>query len=407
MYAFTSVSMASGPRRGVYGGKAWATWPQPVVNMAIDSSTLHSLLSMEEGPTLDFKREQYRFDKASDEDKSKLLKDILAFANTQRSRTAYILVGVGEVKGGRGKVVGVDDHLDDANLHQFVSSKTSRPVEFTYSAFVIEGKIIGVIDIPIQRRPIWAKKDYGEVKANKVYIRDGSSTRPASPDEIAAMGRHNPPMLQVEWGDASRRIVYPPDYVHRSTDLKLPDQFQTWKSGARHYDYQALARELGEDTSRYTEDSFNSVRTVAMNKPLGLRFYNNSGSVGENVKFAATLEDKRLLSFRRTPSDPDLPYLAERSSRQKGEIRFAPSGNGIELAVEAGRIRPGECIWTKPGAWLSTKKGGTLIWKGTFVADNLPEPIECLLPLQVEYEEREIQPRDLKSSFDPLPPWLP
>ena len=37
---------------------------------------------MEEGPTLDFKREQYRFDKASDEDKSELLKDILAFANT-------------------------------------------------------------------------------------------------------------------------------------------------------------------------------------------------------------------------------------------------------------------------------------------------------------------------------------
>ena len=69
---------------------------------------------MEEGPTLDFKREQYRFNGATDQDKSKLLKDILAFTNSQRYRTAYILVGVEEGKGGRSEVVGVQDHLDDA-----------------------------------------------------------------------------------------------------------------------------------------------------------------------------------------------------------------------------------------------------------------------------------------------------
>ena len=118
-----------------------------------DGEILESLLNMEEGPTLDFKKEQYRFIKASDIDKSELLKDILAFANTQRYRTAYILVGVEEVKGGHSEVVGVDEHLDDANLHQFVNYKTNRPVIFSYFPFRVEEKEIGVLDIPIQNRP--------------------------------------------------------------------------------------------------------------------------------------------------------------------------------------------------------------------------------------------------------------
>ena len=166
--------------------------------MAFDIETLESLLNMEEGTTLDFKRKQYRFNKATDEDKSELLKDILAFANTQRYRTAYILVGVEEVKGGRSEVVGVDDHLDDANLHQFVNCKTNRPVVFSYFPFQVEGKEIGVLDIPIQNRPVYTLKGFGKVDSNTVYMRDGSSTRTASPDEIAAMGRGTPPKWSID-----------------------------------------------------------------------------------------------------------------------------------------------------------------------------------------------------------------
>jgi hypothetical protein len=46
------------------------------------------LLYEEESPTLDFKREQYRFSKASDDEKSELLKDILGFANAWRRYAA-------------------------------------------------------------------------------------------------------------------------------------------------------------------------------------------------------------------------------------------------------------------------------------------------------------------------------
>ena len=96
---------------------------------------IERLLDQEEGPALDFKREQYPFEGAADDQKGELLKDILAFANSRPDTTAYILLGVDELKGGRSRVVGVGDHLDDASLHQFVNYKTNRPVELSYSPF--------------------------------------------------------------------------------------------------------------------------------------------------------------------------------------------------------------------------------------------------------------------------------
>jgi hypothetical protein len=146
-----------------------------------------SLLHEEESSSLDFKRDQYPFVGASDDDKSELLKDILAFANSWRRSTAYILIGVEEVKGGRGVVHGVSQHLADNDLQQFVNSKTNRTVTFSYAAFSFEGKQVGIITIPKQERPVFLNKDFGKLKQQVVYVRQSSSTAPASPDEIARM----------------------------------------------------------------------------------------------------------------------------------------------------------------------------------------------------------------------------
>ena len=147
----------------------------------LDSKHLEALLHEAEGTALDFKSSQYPFENATEEEKSELLKDILAFANSWRRTTAYILIGVEEVKGGRSKIVGVEKHLDDASLHQFVNGKTQRPVEFSYQAIPMGETTIGVIEIPLQERPTYLKKRYGKLKEREVFIRDGSSTRPATP----------------------------------------------------------------------------------------------------------------------------------------------------------------------------------------------------------------------------------
>ena len=82
--------------------------------------SLAALLYEEESNTLDFKRDQYRFVKASDDEKSELLKDILGFTNAWRRSEAYIVIGVEDVRGGRGNVVGtpLSEHLDDHSLQQ-------------------------------------------------------------------------------------------------------------------------------------------------------------------------------------------------------------------------------------------------------------------------------------------------
>lgn len=157
--------------------------------MAFIADLLEQLLNDEEGPSLDFKRDQYSFDGADNDTKSELLKDILAFANTLRSRTAYILIGVDEVKGGRSDIVGIHYHLEDAALQQFVNDKTQKPVVFSYRCFGVNNLYIGVIEIPAaQDCPIYLIKGFGKLESEKVYVRRGSSTDIASPEEIVQMG---------------------------------------------------------------------------------------------------------------------------------------------------------------------------------------------------------------------------
>jgi hypothetical protein len=153
-----------------------------------DLELIAQLLYEAEGDSLDFKQAQYRFAGASEEEQSELLKDILAFSNSWRRSSAFILVGVKDGKGSRAEVLGIEEHIDDARLQQFINGRTNRPVEFHYRPVGFEGKQIGLIQIPVQRRPLFIRKDFGKVKGGVVYIRRGSSTAIANPDEVAQMG---------------------------------------------------------------------------------------------------------------------------------------------------------------------------------------------------------------------------
>jgi hypothetical protein len=164
------------------------------------------LLNEDEGTSLDFKREQYRFAGADNATKSELLKDILSFANAWRRTEAFILIGLEEVKGGKSKVLGITHHLNDNDLQQFVNEKTQRPVNFAYETVAHPDGQVGVIRIPVQQRPFYIKNDFGKLKKDKVYVRRGSSTAIATLDEIADMGKTNlpseeQPAVDVEFFD--------------------------------------------------------------------------------------------------------------------------------------------------------------------------------------------------------------
>lgn len=68
------------------------------------SSLVENLLNRHEGILIDFKKEQYKFCKTNGlkptkHEKSELLKNILAFSDTERENNAYILTGIEEIKG--------------------------------------------------------------------------------------------------------------------------------------------------------------------------------------------------------------------------------------------------------------------------------------------------------------------
>jgi hypothetical protein len=164
----------------------------------MDPNLLEVLLNEDEGTSLDFKRDQYPL--TTDDEKAELLKDILALANAWQRTEAFILIGVDDVQGGRSVPVGVQTHPDDANLQQLVNAKTNRKIDFRYEAVPVGGRTIGVIHVPIQDRPSYLVKNFGKLAANTVYIRRGSSTDIARPDEIAKMGVRSdvrPPQLRL------------------------------------------------------------------------------------------------------------------------------------------------------------------------------------------------------------------
>ena len=155
---------------------------------------IKSLCGQGESNRLDFKRDQYRFDNAADGNKAELLKDILSFANTFRGEPAYILIGVEELESKIGKVVGIEKSqvIDGSKIQQFVNEKTNRIIPFeTYVIECGDGRVVQVIEISLclKARPFYLKqKDFAQLKKHDVWVRVGSSSHVASPDEVKEMG---------------------------------------------------------------------------------------------------------------------------------------------------------------------------------------------------------------------------
>jgi Putative DNA-binding domain len=153
----------------------------------LNDELLNALRYKSEGTDIDFKSEQYRFIGATDHEKSELLKDILAIANAWRDGPGYILLGFKDRRPHPADAVGLSGSIDDAALQQFVNGKVKPKLTFHYEERLYQGKTVGVISIPKQKRPFYLTSPFGRLKSNIVYVRRGSSTDEAEPSEIGAM----------------------------------------------------------------------------------------------------------------------------------------------------------------------------------------------------------------------------
>lgn len=134
--------------------------------------------------------EQDKFDKKRELNisdnikKSEFIKDVISIANVPKNIEGYLFFGWDNA----GNLVGLNKSVDGATLEQMVNSKLYHKVNFDYFEQNYKGKMVGICRIAnFQKRPLMLQKNFGKLKKGIVYIRNGSSTGPATPDQIIAM----------------------------------------------------------------------------------------------------------------------------------------------------------------------------------------------------------------------------
>lgn len=144
---------------------------------------VESLLSRQEIDVLDFKRDQYRLE--TDRQKSKLIKDIICMANTPRSGSAYIVVGVETDKGRPTKVVGTNEHPDPAEFQRMVAGRVNLTPRFAYTVVDYLGVQLGLFEIPLERNvPVLPRINFGILRRGTVYTRRDGENVEAETHEI-------------------------------------------------------------------------------------------------------------------------------------------------------------------------------------------------------------------------------
>lgn len=356
---------------------------------------LESLLYQNESETLDFKSGQYTFDKVSPEQQSELLKDILAFANAWRQTDAYILIGVDERRDARSVVVGVDSHLVNRNLQQFVTSKTNRPISFSYSALVFEGKEVGVLHIPLQDRPVFLNKDFGRLRANVVYIRRGDTTGEASPDEVLRMGSNagavhrGQPTLEIEYGDPETRERWGQKLKLSVVSISVPSASRLPKYGQASIGGFSIP-ELSMKNSDFYRDTAHYLREHFFMKAVSIAIDNTATVLAEDVyvKILMSAHTAAVRSRTHMPSKPTTdPYGGRLLNRVlPTTTSVSRYGDEFEIVMPIGNVQPGTTAWAKDPFYVGARQATKIAATVQISANNLrlPKIVETNLTIQVE-----------------------
>lgn len=383
----------------------------------MDSDLILTLLHRTESDTLDFKSQQYRFAGATDVEKAELLKDILAFANAWKTDDAFIVIGANEQQGGRAQVLGVTDHLSDADIQQFVNSKTNTPVAFLVGTYEFEGRKLDIIRIERdQRRPIFLQKPFarphkGGLDASAVYLRRGSSTAIADPTEIAAMGAadqprlETPPQIEIELTPAAHRLRLGMAVV--CTSVRLRGDEGVFAEEERDPALLSFVSPSLYDRMRPSRAQvFNDRRMASLLTGLGLWLRNGGAVTAEDVRVQLRLpavEGFAVVDESDVPSTDDHPRTPNfKTIHSKVSVNQEPPDWVVDVCV--GKLQPQQEIWVEEpffvGAIEATEVEGVV----RVFDDRLPTPLEHTMTLSISVVERDYDEADFE---DELPSWKP
>jgi len=370
----------------------------------IDPQVVETLLRRNESESLDFKEAAYRVKNATNEEKSEIVKDVLAFANAWRMEDAYIVLGVRENPGARATVIGLAEHVDDATYQQIVNGKRlNRPVAFEYVALTVEGKKVGVIRIPAgQERPLYLKKSYGKVKEGVVYVRRGSSTAEADADEIAEMGRAavpSEPTLRLRLIDpltrsASEALCLTSTVLREMPEVdesELPRTVRWIERTANMYRLPStpVVAAIAAGNRPSAQEVRAYVRQVALLREVRLGIENLGQILARDVRVAIRIPHRGGLRIRdefpERPHGPmDFPISHLVGGPQSSTYVNREDDDWL-LEAHLGKIQPSASVWSDP-FWIGSSEEGTHAFTARLFGDNVPRAIESELLISFKTE---------------------
>jgi hypothetical protein len=371
-------------------------------------SLIDALLFEEEGTELDFKRDQYPFDGADERQKSELLKDILAFANAWRRSDAYILIGVQEVKGDPSTVFGVSGHLDDAKLQQFVNSKTNRPIEVSYTPVSYRSAQIGIIHLPVQERPTFLTKDYGALRRDTVYIRRGSSTDIARPDEIAKMGaaindglRSRPllvPLLAsgADWTELTEMVAFETVCLRHPVIKDLPDYDPRTDSGPFGMPVLSSMWHINRDFFRERAEY---LRSSAKLRAVRFAVRNTGTALASGVKVAVQIDDPsnsvELILGSDRPKRPKTQWspmanIRPIAQQRTPDVELKRTKSGWTVNALIGKVQAQDTALTSELLYIGVASSGSVQFSVALFADELSAPVRATLSIQFTVVNQEV-----------------
>lgn len=367
-----------------------------------DDTLIETLLYKGESTTVDYKVQQYPHDGATPEAKGELLKDILAFANAWRQEDAYILIGVSD----SGDLVGLDKDLDDSRLQQFINGKTNSPLHFSYRSLTFKGIKLGLYTISTQDRPLYAKQSYGKIAADTVYVRRGSSTTIAKPDEIAKMGADRVEKSQKHAPNLSLQIIGPEDtlldgisFDYKNIIIEDQDNLPDLKEKRATLDMYNIGAsfDLKHTNSDYYRKLAPYIQQLEGIFGFRLQLTNSGTNFAADVRIYLTLpiaedleviEEYEILNRpKRKSSIYDVVYnnVAPVNFSRRG-VTITTERNIWTVAYSMGKIQSGETLSTDY-VYLVRPNQSLKSITARILSDQLREPIELKIPVIINKQD--------------------